>query len=185
MTRTILTFFICLGLFSCSVKQSETESSTADSVEITTLTTDRHSDKNFDLIDDFEKSKSTFRPDTFELFNHSTDGGQLIAYHTKDKDYLVLEIWLFGETGKIHSTYWTDRKLNFKIIKRTDFVYDKPYYEKDYKVTETTEFYSYSDSSFKRYNSDKQEIKNSDNSESEVKVKKFFADITKDIEIVK
>lgn len=181
MTWTILIFFISFGLFSCSVKQSETASSTADSE----LTADRHPDKNFDLIDDFEKSKNIFHPDTFELYDHSTDGGQLIAYHTKDKDYLVLDIWLFGETGKIHSTYWTDRKLNFKIIKRTDFVYDRPYYEKDYKVTETTEFYSYSDNSFKRYNSAKHEIKNSDNAESEVKVKNFFADITKDIEIIK
>jgi hypothetical protein len=185
MTRTILILFICLGLFSCSVKQSDTSSSTSDSVETPTLTTDHHPDINFDLIDDFEKSKNTFRPDTFELYDHSTDGGQLIAYHAKDKDYLVLDIWLFGETGKTHSTYWTDRKLNFKIIKRTDFVYDKTYYEKDYKVTETTEFYSYSDNSFKRYNSDKQEIKNSDNAESDVKVKNFFADITKDIEIIK
>lgn len=145
----------------------------------------KHPDKNFSLIEDFEKGKDTFRPDTFDLNNLSTDGGQLIAYHTKDKNYLVLDIWLFGETGKVHSTYWTDSKLNFKIIKRTDFVYDKPYYEKDYKITETTEFYSYSDNSFIRYNSNKQEIKNLDNGESEMKVRNFFVDITKDIEIIK
>jgi hypothetical protein len=180
-----LTFVIYFGLFSCSVKESETASSTVDSVETTTITTDGHLDKNFSLIEDFEKSKGTFRPDTFELSDHSTDGGQLITYHTKDKDYLVLDIWLFGETGKIHSTYWTDRKLNFKIIKRTDFVYDKPYYEKDYKITETTEFMSYSGNSFIRYNSDKQEIKNTDNAESEMKAKNFFVDITKDIQIIK
>jgi hypothetical protein len=185
MTRTILTFVISLGLFSCSVKESETASSTVDSVETTHLTKDGHPDKNFGLIEDFEKSKGTFRPDTFELSDHSTDGGQLIAYHTKDKDYLVLDIWLFGESGKIHSTYWTDRKLNFKIIKRTDFIYDKPYYEKGYKITETTEFYSYPDNSFIRYDSDKQEIKNSDNGGAEIKVKNFFFDVTKDIEIIK
>lgn len=176
-------------LFITAIQPDNNElTETVDNVEkstLITLTADNHPDKNFILVEDFEKSKGTFRPDTFELYDHSTDGGQLIAYHTKDKDYLVFDIWLFGETGKIHSTYWTDRKLNFKIIKRTDFVYDKPYYEKDYKVTETTEFYSYSDSSFKRYNSDKQEIKNSDNAESEVKVKNFFIDITKDIEIIK
>lgn len=175
MNRKILTFVVCLGLFSCSVKQSET----------TKLAIESHSDENFQLIDDFEKDKGIFRPDTFELNENSTDGGQLIAYHSQDKDYLVLDIWLFGETGKVHSTYWTDRKLKFKIIKRTDFVYDKPYYEEDYTVTETTEFYSYSDNSFIRYNSNKQEIDNSDNVDSEMKVKNFFADITKHIEIVK
>jgi hypothetical protein len=188
MTRTILTIVVYAGLLSCSVKESETANSTVEKVETSTpvtLTTDKHPDKNFSLIEDFEKSKGMFRPDTFELFDHSTDGGQLIAYHTKDKDYLVLDIWLFGETGKTHSTYWTDRKLNFKIVKRTDFAYDRPYYEKDYKITETTEFYSYSGNSFIRYNSNKQEIKNPDNVESEKKIKDFFVDITKEIEIIK
>jgi len=188
MIRIILTILVSIGLLSCSSKDSETTNSTVEKSETTktvSLNADSLADKNFSLIEDFEKNKNTFRPDTFDLNNHSTDGGRLIAFHTKDKDYLVFDIWLFGETGKIHSTYWTDRKLNFKIIKRTDFAYDKPYYEKGYKTTETTEFYSYLDNSFVRYNSDKQEIKTSDNAESEMKVKTFFVDITKDIEIVK
>ncbi len=42
-----------------------------------------------------------------------------------------------------------------------------------------------SDNSFIRYDSDKQEIKNSDNGEAEKKVKNFFFDVTKDIEIIK
>lgn len=144
-----------------------------------------HTDKNFSLIEDFEKSKHTFRPDTFDLNNLSTDGGQLIAYHTKDKDYLVLDIWLFGETGKVHTMYWTDRNLNLKIVRRADFVYDKPYYEKGYKTVETTEFFSYTDKSFKRYNSDGQEINESDNGKQEKKVRDLLTDISKDVKIIK
>jgi hypothetical protein len=144
-----------------------------------------HPDKNFSLIEDFEKSKDTFRPDTFNLNNLSTDGGQLIAYHTKDKNYLVLDIWLFGETGKIHSTYWTERNLNLKIVKRTDFVYDKPYYEKGYKTVKTSEFFSYTDNSFKRYRSDRQEINDSDNGNQEKKVRDLLTAISKEVKIIK
>ena len=138
-------------------------------------------DKNFTLIDDFEKNLKLFRPDTFDVVDQSTEGGELIAYHSKDKDYLVFNIWLFGETGKIHSTYWTQYKnLNFKIIKRTDFKYDKPFYEKEYKVTEMTEYLSYSDKSVRRYSADKKELKDSTTDEKKkTEGENFFKEITK------
>jgi hypothetical protein len=142
-------------------------------------------DKNFLLVDDFEKDQKTFRSDTFDLVGKSTDGGQLIAYHKKDKDYLVLDIWLFGETGKIHATYWTDKDMNFRIVKRTDFKYDKPYYEKDYKVTETTEYLSYADNSVRRYSADKRELKDSLAYEKNIETENFFKSVTEDLKIVK
>lgn len=87
--------------------------------------------------------------------------------------------------GKIHATYWTDRNLNFRIIKRTDFKYDKPFYEGGYKVTETTEYLSYSDTSVRLYNGAKTEQKNGIINEQKMKWEKFFKEITKDLKIVK
>jgi hypothetical protein len=141
-------------------------------------------DKNFDLIDDFEKNKKVFRSDTFDLAGHSTEGGELIAFHGKDRDYLVFDIWLFGETGKIHATYWTDKDLNFKIVRRTDFKYDKPYYEKGYKVSETTEYLSYADNSVRRYSGDQKEL-NDSTDEKKMEAENFFKEITKDLKIGK
>lgn len=142
-------------------------------------------DKNFVLIEDFEKSQRIFSSDTFDLMNQSTDDGELIAFHNKDKDYLVFDIWLLGETGKIHATYWTDKNINFKIIKRTDFKYDKPYYEKGYKVTEMTEYLSYLDNSVRRYNAEKKELKDTKTDEKKTECENFFKEITKDLKIVK
>jgi len=181
MNRIILTF-AAYGLLSCSVKDSSTPDSTV--AKIDSSTTNIPADKNFILIEDFEETKNTFRPDTFELYDQSTDGGQLIAFHTKDKDYLVLDIWLFGETQK-NTTYWTDKHLSLKIVKQTNYVYDKPYYEEGYKTKETTEFYSYLDDSCKIYDAEREEIKDSDNSTKEKKIRDFFTDVTKDIQIIK
>lgn len=142
-------------------------------------------DKNFALIDDFKKTERSFQSDTFNLINQSTEGGELIAYNSKNKDYLVFDIWLFGETGKIHATYWTDKNLNFKIIKRTDFKYDKPFYEKEYRVTETTDYLSYSDDSVRHYNADKKELRDSTTKESKIKNESFFSEVTKELKIVK
>lgn len=141
-------------------------------------------DKNFALIEDFEKSQMLFSSDTFDLIDQSTEGGELITFHNKDKDYLVFDILLFGERGKIHTTYWTDKNVNFKIAKRTNFKYDKPYYEKGYKVTETTEYLSYSGNSLRRYSADKRELKDSAD-EMKIESEKLFYETTKNLKIVK
>lgn len=142
-------------------------------------------DNNFQLIDDFENHQKSFRADTFDLVDQSTDGGQLIVYHNKNKDYLVFDIWLFGETGKVHATYWTDRKVNFKIIRRTDFTYDKPYYEKGYTVTESTEYLSYLDQSILRYDADKKKLDNALTNEKKTEGEDLFKAVTKGVKLVK
>lgn len=141
------------------------------------------SDKNFNLIEDFEKDKGAFRSDEFDLSCHSTEGGQLTAFHNKDKAYLVFDIWIYGETGKIHATYWTDKNLNFKIVKRTDFKYDKPFYEKDFKVTETTEYLSYHSDRMRLYDSERKDLSNSLTIEKKKEYEEFFQEITKDLKI--
>jgi hypothetical protein len=77
----------------------------------------RTPDKNFDLIEDFHKDKAIFRADKFDLAGQSVEGGQLVAFHHKDKAYLVMDIWIFGEMGKVNATYWMDKNLNFLIVK--------------------------------------------------------------------
>jgi hypothetical protein len=141
-------------------------------------------DTNFELIDDFTNNKSIFRPDTFKLNDQSTDGGELIAFHTKDRDYLVIDAWLYGETGKLHVTFWTDMKINLKFAQRTNYEYDRPYYEPGYKTQETIEYYSFFDKGFRFYNSDKKEIKELGD-KKKIEIEKLFADLTKDVEIVK
>jgi hypothetical protein len=143
------------------------------------------SDKNFDLVEDFEKNKAMFRSDEFDLSGHSTEGGQLTAFHNKDKAYLVFDIWTYGEMGKIHATYWTDKDLNFKIVKRTDFEYDKPFYEKDFKVTEKTEYLSYNSDKMRIYDSERKELGNSLSIEKKKEYEEFFQEITNDLKIVK
>jgi hypothetical protein len=137
------------------------------------------------LIEDFEKSQVLFSSDTFDLVGQSTEGGELIAFHSKDKDYLVFDICVLGEAGKIHATYWTDKNVNFKMVKRTDFNYDKPYYERGYKVMETTEYLSYSDNSVIQYSADKKELKRSVTGEKQIESENFFKEITRDLNIVK
>jgi hypothetical protein len=143
------------------------------------------SDKNFDLIEDFEKNKAMFRTDEFDLSGHSTEGGQLIAFHNKDKSYLVVDIWILGELGKINATYWTDKNLNFLIVKKTSFEYDKPFYEKDFKTTETTNYLSYNSEKVKSYDGEKKELSDSLTIEMKSEYEEFFKDVTKGLKIVK
>jgi hypothetical protein len=141
------------------------------------------SDKNFNFIDDFEKNKATFASEKFDLWGHSSEGGQLIAFHNKEKTYLVVDIWIFGELGKINATYWTDKDLNFIIVKRIDFEYDKPFYEKDFKATETTKYLSYNSNKVKSYNGERKELSDLLTIEMKKECEEFFKDVTKGLKI--
>jgi len=172
---------LCLGFLTCSNNKIESTKETPLIPNKETVATD----ENFKLLEDFKKNQSLFRADTFNLYEQSAEGGALIAFHSKDKNYLVIDIWLFGETGKLHATYYTDRELNIKIVMKTDYSYDKPYYEKGYKTTESTEYYSFGDNWFKLYNSEKKEINDqNDKKKSILDLLDLFKDVTKDIKII-
>jgi hypothetical protein len=145
----------------------------------------RTPDKNFDLIEDFQKDKAVFRTDKFNLAGQSTEGGELVAFHHKDKAYVVVDIWIFGEMGKINATYWTDKNLNFLIVNRTDFTYDKPFYEKDFKVKETNTFLSYNSDKVRSYDNERKELSDSQTTEMKKEYEEFFEDVTKGLKIVK
>jgi hypothetical protein len=198
----ILVIFFSTALIACSSRHSEPVSSSIVNRDTlaknpdSTPTTDNNPDtiqqpsassfyKNFELIEDFEQNKAAFTKDSFDIYEQSTDGGQLTTFHDNDKDYVVLDIWLFGETGKVHAIYWTDKQLTIKAAKRTYFEYDKPYYEKDFKIKETTEFYSFVGGHFQRYDSIKNEIRRPDDNERVKHVKELLIDISKEVKIVK
>lgn len=142
-------------------------------------------DKNFDLIEDFQNDKAAFRRDEFDLAGQSTERGQLVAFHHKGKAYLVVDIWIFGEMGKINATYWTDKNLSFLIVKRTYFAYDRPFYEKDLKVTEAATYLSYHSDKVKSYDNERRELSDSQTTEIKQEFEEFFKDVTKDLKIVR
>lgn len=140
----------------------------------------------FDLIKKFETDKVKFNKDIFELNEHSTDGGELIVYHSNELNYIVLDFWLFGETGKLNYTYWTNNELKFKFIKQVKYEYDKPYYEENFKIDTIRNYLSYPDSGLKLYDKNKIEINDKILIETKRKeLESFFNDVTKGIEIIK
>jgi len=175
--KKVITIFLFLCIFSC-VEQKKKEKNT---VENTTI-----SKSNFDLIENFETNKTKFNTDTFELNEHSTDGGELIVFHSCKMNYLVLDFWLYGETGKLNYTYWTDKEFKFKFIKQVKYEYDKPYYEDNFKIDTNTNYLSYSNPEIKLFDKDKNEITDKRMIETKEKeLKSFFNDVTRGIEIIK
>ncbi len=179
----ILIIFLIIGIYSCGEKQ-KTEKKT-ESVEIEKSVSEL---KDFELIQDFEKNKTEFGTDTFELNDHSADGGELTVFHDKNFDYIVYDFWLFGETGKLNYTYWTDKngKINFKFVKQLKYEYDKPYYEEGYKTDSIIRYLSYSDSKIKLFDINKMEITESEQIEkTKSELESFFKDVIKGIEFIK
>ena len=175
--KKVITILIILSIFSC-VEQKKKEIKNAEN------TISLKSD--FDLIQNFEMNKTKFNTDIFELNEHSTDGGTLTVFHSSKMNYLVLDFWLYGETGKLNYTYWTDREFKFKFVKQVTYEYDKPYYEENYKIDTIINYLSYSNSEIKLFDKDKNEINDKILIETkEIELKSFFNDVSSDIEIIK
>jgi hypothetical protein len=95
---------------------------------------------------------------------------------------------LYGETGKLNYKYWTEKSGNmkFKFVKKLNYEYDKPYYEKDYKTDSIIRYLSYSDSKIKLFDINKTEITESELiDKNKLELESFFIDVTKGIEIIK
>ena len=141
---------------------------------------------DFSIISDFEKNKAEFTADTLDINDYSTDGGELIAYHKSKAEYIVLDFWLYGETGRLNYTYYTDSDLNFKMVKKLDFEYSKPYTEIDFEIDSTLYYLSYSNSKSKLYDINKKEILKTELINStKIELEKFFKEVSKGVEIVK
>jgi len=175
--KKVITIFLFLCFFSCVEQKKK---------EINTVENSTTSKSNFDLIEIFETNKTKFNTDTFELNEHSTDRGELTVFHSSKVNYLVLDVWLYGETGKLNYTYWTDKEFKFKFIKQVKYVYDKPYYEDNFKIDTITNYLSYSNPEIKLFDKDKNEITDKRMIETKAKeLNSFFNDVTRGIEIIK
>lgn len=133
------------------------------------------SEENFTIVDDFEKNKSSFKTDKFDLPNISVDGGKAIAYHSEKKNYTVYELMLSGETEKFRYVFYADKNSKVKIIKQVEYKYDKPE-TLDNERKETTTYYSYEKKSLFAYNSKRELIKDSDSNKKE-KLDKLFEEV--------
>ena len=179
--RQLLIILLTIGLYSC-VENKETDSNTKSKPKIETSS----EIIDFDLLKDFESNKTKFNSDTFEILDHSTDGGELIVFHDNLFDYLVIDFWLYGETGKLNYTYWTDNDFQIKIVKKVNYEYDKPYYEEGFKVDSATMYLSYSEPINRLFDSEKKEIINQELVDSTKKeLDEFYMDVTQEIKIIK
>jgi hypothetical protein len=179
----VLIIFLIIGFYSCGEKQKSEKKT--ESVEIRKSVSEL---KHFELIQDFEKHKAEFDTEIFELFGHSSEGGELIVFHDKKFDYVVYNFWLYGGTGKLNYTYWTEKngKLNFKLVKQLEYDYDKPFYAEGYKTDSIIRYLSYSNSKTKLYDINKTEITESEQIEkTKSELESFFRDLIKGIEFIK
>ena len=181
--KEIFIIFIIIGFYSCEEKNKSERIS--KNIEIEKSVSEL---KDFELVQDFEKNKAEFGTETFELNNHSAEGGELKVFHDKNFDYIVYDFWLYGETRKLNYTYWTEKigSINFKFVKQLKYDYDKPYYQENYKTDSIIRYLSYSDSKIKLFDINKTEITDSELIESsKSELESFFKDVTEGIEIIK
>ena len=96
----VFIIFLIIGFYSCEEKQKSEKKS--ESVEIEKSVSEL---KDFELVQDFEKNKAEFGTDTFELNDHSADGGELKVFHDKNFDYIVYDFWLYGLANKFGTIF--------------------------------------------------------------------------------
>ncbi|HQQ97134.1 MAG TPA: hypothetical protein PLX35_07715 [Cyclobacteriaceae bacterium] len=141
--------------------------------------------KCFDLLDEFEKQKRSFSTESFDFTGHSTEGGTVTVYRHQKKSWLVIDILLYGEMGKVNTTYWVDKNLNFILARRSEFSYDKGIAEKEIKVSESTTYLCYTRNETLGYDSNRKELNASQTNEVKKTVERFFKDGTNGLKIVK
>lgn len=179
--KYLVIFLLTIGLFSCSEnKSTDTYKETKTEVKINSTIND------FDLLDNFLANKRKFSTDTFEMLEYSANGGELIVYHNNEHDYIVLDFLLYGETGKLNYTYWTDRNFKIKFVKTVDYIYDKPFYEEDFKIDSVTKYITFSHTNHRLFDSNKNEITNKELIDStKLVLENFYKEKTLGIEILK
>lgn len=96
----------------------------------------KNAENKFPLLAEFKKSRSAYIVDTIALENVSVEGGELISYHN-NADQLVLDFFIYGETGKLNYTFFTNKNLDFKFAVKKNYQYDRPIDEQDMKIDST------------------------------------------------
>ena len=100
----------------------------------------------FPIIKEFNSTKSQYLKDTIELENISTEGGELIAYHNNSNN-LIFDCFVYGETGKLNYTYFTDKKMKIKFVIKKDYNYDRPITDENIKIDSTIYYINFENQS--------------------------------------
>lgn len=179
----ILIVFTIIVFYSCKETQTHKNQINTSEQKTTVPAFDP-----FGAIQDFKEHQPEFVTDTFDLFDHSTDGGQLIVFRSKTSDYMVWDFWLYGETGRLNYTYWTEksRRIKFNLVRQCKYEYDKPYYMEGFKTDSVIRYLSYSPQKTKLFDAAQTEITDPEQiKKTQLELETFFKTVTKDIEIVK
>ena len=94
---------------------------------------------NFTILSEFNQTKNQYSVDSTALENVSSEGGEIICYHN-NSDKLVFDFFIYGETGKLNYTYFTDKSLNYQFVVKRNYEYDRPIIEKNMKIDSTINY---------------------------------------------
>jgi hypothetical protein len=101
--------------------------------------------KTFSEFDLFLKDTMNLKKDTFEFFEATTEGGQAIVYHSDQSKYVLIDMWIFGEMGKANYKYFLTQNMKMILAQNITYTYDKPMYERGYKISKTMEYEIFKD----------------------------------------
>ncbi|KFC22147.1 hypothetical protein [Epilithonimonas lactis] len=97
---------------------------------------------NFPILSEFNQTKNQYRVDSTALENVSSEGGEIICYQN-NSDKLVFDFFIYGETGKLNYTYFTDKTLKYQFVVKRNYEYDRPIIEKNVKIDSTINYINY------------------------------------------
>lgn len=141
-------------------------------------------DDRFPIVSKFNVSKDQYNRDTINLEGLSLEGGELIVYD-KNSDTLVLDFFLYGETGKLNYTYFTNRNFEYKFVIKRDYVYNGLITDADIKIDSTIYFLD-NEIIPKLYNENTVEVNDPKKVDSIIhEINHFFKDSAKYIKINK
>lgn len=141
-------------------------------------------DDKFPIIAEFNKTKNQYNRDTIDLEGFSLEGSELVVYH-KNTDTLILDFFVYGETGKLNYTYFTNKNLDYKFVIKRNYTYGRPITEESIKIDSTVYFLE-NDSVSKLYDKNAKEIKDSIVKDTIIlEIEHFYQDTSKYIRIKK
>lgn len=136
----------------------------------------QNKDENVALLADFERNRNSFKRDTFSLPEISNDGGQVVAYTSPEKNYKVFGLQMFGQPGKLHYLFLTDKDSNLKLVKQLQYEYHKPGAKDDFEPVKKTILYSFHNKEFNVYDADGSPAKDKD-ADKRDKIEKLFQQV--------
>lgn len=98
-----------------------------------------------DTFSEFEKAWTNlehYTKDTLKTIEFPGEGGEVIVYHSQ-AEHLLMQVFIYGTTGKINYFYLLDKKLNHKLTKIVRYYYDRPFTETNMQIDSTINYINY------------------------------------------